>query len=62
MPDYSNKSNTPEEKIKILKELKKKIIIKDMHSGLMNLDWKYSIKLDYEMDEHILNLPKIGNH
>ena len=30
-----------------------------MHEALMILDWRYSIKMDYKMDENILNLSRI---
>jgi hypothetical protein len=32
--------------------------LKDLHRALVEIDWRYSIKLEYEMDINILNLVK----
>ncbi len=32
-----------------------------MHKALFYIDWKYSMNLDYEMDNNILKLAKSNN-
>ena len=38
--------------------MKSNLKIKNLHKKMYKLDWKYSISLDYEMDNEILKLAR----